>query len=60
MFAVQSFIDRQKSAFLSLAPQRQHSLRLMARELCERKPHCADHSNFWRGLSARHILAVGR
>jgi len=60
MSTVQSFVDRQQAWFRSLSPQRQHSLRLLARDLCERKPHCADHSNFWRGLSARHILSAGK
>jgi hypothetical protein len=31
---------------------------MLAADICSRKPHCADHSNFWRGLSARHVLSI--
>jgi len=58
MQTVQSFIEQQQQRFRSLCLSRQRSLQRQAAELIDRKPHCADLSNFWRGLSARHVLSV--
>ena len=51
-------IEAQQDRFRNLSPQRKSSLRMLAADICSRKPHCADHSNFWRGLSARHVLSI--
>jgi hypothetical protein len=51
-------IEAQQNRFWNLSPQRKSSLRMLAADICNRKPHCADHSNFWRGLSARQVLSI--
>lgn len=51
-------IEAQQNRFRNLSPQRKSSLRILAADICSRKPRCADHSNFWRGLSARHVLSI--
>jgi hypothetical protein len=55
---VQNFCDQQQRKFLALSTSRQNALRREARAFIFRNPGCADHSNFWRGLSARQVLAA--
>lgn len=52
-------IERYKAIFRSLSQSRQKQLTRIARDYVAEYPHMADVSNFWRGLSARHILSVG-
>ena len=44
--------------FRALSAARQSSLRRQARESIAAKPHTADSSTFWRGLSARQVAAL--
>ena len=44
--------------FRALTKARQSSLRRQARETIAAKPHAADASTFWRGLSARQVAAL--
>ena len=58
MKTVSEQIDTLRAQFLALSNSRKNALRRDARKFIERNPGCADHSNFWRGLSARHVLAT--
>lgn len=46
------------SQFRKLSAARQSSLRRQAREAIAAKPHMADASTFWRGLSARQVATL--
>ena len=58
METIAEHIDTLRAQFLALSDSRKNTLRREARKFIERNPGCADHSAFWRGLSARHILAT--
>ena len=58
MKTVSEHIDTLRAQFLALSDSRKNALRREARLFINRNPGCADHSTFWRGLSARHILAT--
>lgn len=45
------------ASFNALSKSRKSSLKRQASFLIGFKPHMADASNFWRGLSARQIIA---
>lgn len=45
-----------KSALLSLSKSSQSRLCRKARAYIADLPGCADHSTFWRGLSARQVV----
>lgn len=46
------------AAFTALSKSRQSALKREAKAQVEAKPHIANHSTFWRGLSAAQILAA--
>lgn len=54
---IQEFIEMRVQVFLSLSKSRQNQLRREARFVAS---HMRDASNFWRGLSANHILGARR
>jgi hypothetical protein len=56
---VQSRIETTKTQLLLISASRRSTLVRLAREFISRSPSCADHSTFWRGLSARQIIAAG-
>lgn len=58
MKTVQEQIADITAEFRKLSSSRQVALKREAREYIAKNPGCADHSNFWRGLSARQVLAV--
>ena len=57
MKTVSEHNDTIRAQFLALSNSRRNALRRDARKFIDSNPGCADHSTFWRGLSARHILA---
>lgn len=58
MTTVQEHIAKQTAAFLSLSKSRQATLKRKAKQYIDAHPGCADHSTFWRGLSARQITYI--
>jgi hypothetical protein len=54
---VQEFIESRINDFLNLSKPRQNQLRREARRVA---PHMMNASNFWRGLSANHVLSARR
>ena len=54
---IQEFIETRIQNFLNLSVSRQNQLRREARLVAA---HMRDASNFWRGLSANHILRARR
>lgn len=54
---VQEFIEIWINDFLNLSRSRQNQLRREARMVA---PHMKDSSNFWRVLSANHVLSARR
>ena len=44
--------------FRALSESRKAHLKREAKAQVEANPHTADHSTFWRGLSARHAIAA--
>jgi hypothetical protein len=54
---VSDHIEELQAAFWRLSSSRKAALRREARAFIYQHPGCADHSNFWRGLSARQVLA---
>ena len=58
MKTVSEQIDTLRAEFSALSNSRKNALRREARKFIDCNPGCADHSTFWRGLSARHILAT--
>lgn len=44
--------------FMKLSASRRYRLANEARILIAQHPHAADHSTFWKGLSANHVLAA--
>lgn len=57
MMTVQEFIQSRKAKFSTLSASRQNQLRREARLVAD---HMRDASNFWRGLSANHVLSARR
>jgi len=55
---INEYVDSARAKFAKLSKSRQSALRRDAREFISRNPGCADHSNFWRGLSARQVLSA--
>lgn len=51
-------IEALKTRFRRLSKSRQSALRRDALEYVEKNPACADHSAFWRGLSARQVAGI--
>lgn len=47
-----------KVQFNRLSQSRRYALKRAARLFIWRNPGCADHSNFWRGLSARQVVGA--
>ena len=58
MKTVQEHIAATAATFRAMSKGRQSTLRRQAREAITAKPHAADHSTFWRGLSARQVAAL--
>jgi hypothetical protein len=51
-------IAARQAEFCQLAKSTQSSLRRKAKELIDSRPHMANASTFWRGLSAIQVLAA--
>lgn len=51
-------IEALQALFRSLSARRRSKLARDAREYISRQPHMADSNGFWRGLSARHVIAA--
>lgn len=47
--------EKDMDRLVNLSRSYQSKLRSKARHVIETKPHCADHSTFWRSLSARQV-----
>lgn len=58
MKTVTEHIDTFRAQFSALSTSRKNTLRREARQFIDRNPGCADNNGFWKGLSARHILAT--
>jgi len=58
MATVSEVIALRQSEFRRLSASRRSVLVRRAICLCNDYPHCADASNFWRGLSARQVIAA--
>lgn len=58
MITVQEYIAKLEEQFRQLSPSRKATLRREAREFIRGAPHMADANRFWRGLSARQVLAA--
>lgn len=54
---IQEFIEMRQNQFMNLSRSRQNQLRREARQVAN---HMKDASNFWRGLSANHVLSAKR
>jgi len=54
---IQEFIEMRIQNFLNLSVSRQNQLRREAKLVAS---HMRDASNFWRGLSANHVLQARR
>ena len=55
---INEFIATRTAEFHSLAKSTQKAHARKARVLIRQNPGCADHSCFWRGLSARQVIAA--
>ena len=55
---VNEYVSQQAAKFSALSKSRKAKLTAEAREFIAKNPGCADHSNFWRGLSARQVLST--
>ena len=55
---VNEYVSQQAAKFSALSKSRKSQLTAQSREFIAKNPGCADHSNFWRGLSARQVLAT--
>jgi hypothetical protein len=55
---INEHVEGQRKLFRHLSESRQNTLRREARAFIYRNPGAADHSNFWRGLSARQVLSA--
>lgn len=58
MNTVQEYITSLEKQFRALSKSRKNALRRQAAQEIERFPGSADHSTFWRGLSARQVLSI--
>jgi hypothetical protein len=58
MKTVNERIDELKAQFRKLSPKYQAELVSRAKAYIEKYPHMADASIFWRGLSARQVIAA--
>ena len=58
MQTINDIIADYRGQFLRLSTSRQSTIRRRAQEYIRRNPGCADHSTFWRGLSARQVLST--
>jgi hypothetical protein len=57
IMTVQEFVEAQQAKFSTLSTSRQNQLRREAKLVAG---HMKDASNFWRGLSANHVLSARR
>ena len=55
---INEHIDNLRADFLRLAKSTQMAHARKARVFIRQNPGCADHSDFWRGLSARQVIAA--
>lgn len=55
---IQQQIESTQAAFARLSASRRAALAREARECVRTTPHMADASMFWRGLSARQVIAA--
>lgn len=58
MKTIQEHIAGVEAQFRALSASYRAKLKREAREFIARNPGCADHSNFWRSLSARQVVAA--
>ena len=58
MATINEAIALRQREFLKLSRSRRSVLVRRAIALCNDYPHCADASNYWRGLSARQVIAA--
>ena len=58
MITVQEYVAKLEKRFSQLSKSRKATLRREARKFIYEAPHMADASIFWRGLSARQVLAA--
>ena len=58
MITINEHIANLRGAFLRLSPGYRAKLVRDAKGFIYRNPGCADHSNFWRGLSARQVISA--
>lgn len=58
MTTVQEYVANLMTQFRQLSASRKAQLRRQAREYIRDTPHMADANRFWRGLSARQVLAA--
>jgi len=58
MGTINEVVALRQSEFRRLSRSRRSVLVRRAIALCNDHPHCADASNYWRGLSARQVIAA--
>jgi hypothetical protein len=51
-------LEQDAARFHALSRAYRQTLRKRAFAFLEEHPSCGDHNGFWRGLSARHVLAI--
>lgn len=59
MKTIQEHVEELRGKFRRLSASRRARITREAREFCRENPGAADHSNFWRGLSARQVIGEG-
>jgi hypothetical protein len=57
MKTIQDHLDTVRAAFRALSPSRRKTLVREARAFIRQSPASADSNGFWRGLSARQVIA---
>jgi hypothetical protein len=58
MATINEVVALRQSEFRKLSRSRRSVLIRRAIALCDDYPHCADSSTYWRGLSARQVIAA--
>lgn len=60
MTTINEHIADRQAEFRRLSPSRQATLRRRAVAYCQACPNMADASSYWRGLSARQVIAAAQ
>ncbi|MDE2106159.1 MAG: hypothetical protein KGL39_53545 [Patescibacteria group bacterium] len=58
MSTINEHVENLQAQFCKLSKSYRARLAKKANEFIYRNPGAADHSNFWRGLSARQVIAA--